>query len=881
MKKTIFSLATLAMIAASCSDEVVNRTPDSQKDIISFSSDGTEGLISGSQTRAGFTSATDMVIRLQSDDRTSTATTKYTRTTAKANADGGAYYSTLGTDGNGYLNRYWDDAHGRNSLLSAYAVAVPNKSFNATEAATKLTATSLEGSDSWAAETSPNNSITWTVTNSTVTKAKIEAEDLTYSNNIQYGGTKGRYVWDYNDGKYKPEVLSSATHQDLGNDRMRFTQSGKLGEDATLGTEAGHFDKGHLHFKHALSRMTIKIIEGDGFDKTSDNKSNDFKWTSGGDIKDKDNNTLAIVANTVGTSGSLNIKTGEWSGVTKGGITTLAPLGTTLSAEGAFSGTYVDAAGYYRAQMLPDYVFDDANAANVLQFTIDNGTFYVTNSMIYNALAAVDANKSAENGWTDAEAAVAGSGTEGEDGYVAPKPRVPAQFKMMQGKNYALEITVKKTGIQAVTATVAPWVDITGATNVNNAHLKFTLATTGTACNKDIDIYRLGEDNSGYNADQYNFDYKGTNWKGNYTDKVELSKDAYSDSNENGYKTKDSKKYWETSWFFESNKTYYHFRTVNHGTVIKDADNDNDDYFEIAGGPQSSTDPHWGAPFKTVAATNTSKPALVYDETNGGFTNVHYAIGATESDINIQEIHMMSNINVVLKTTSDGGKVKLYEPGVAAISYTDLSDYNTTNGLDGSDSEHTALTQEQYDALTDEQKIKTPAVDPVPTIVKITRLATKGKVFMGNGKVDPIAPGSGESYNDPSYSHTMTRPDATSASSFYKTAETETKPYSFAVVPQNLCRVANSTSDDDYVGIFIQTPDHNQYYVIKRLGDILASTVDDQRNQTQGQKIQRWFPGHQYNYSITITKTGITAITATVADWVTVNGQNININLEN
>lgn len=812
MKKYIYPIfAATAFVVVGCTDDVVNLTPDSYKEIISFSSDGTEGAISGAQTRAGFASETAMVIRIQSDNRTNASDVKYTRTSATANAQAsGKYYSTVGT--NGYLARYWDDAHGRNSLLSVYAAAVPNKAFSA-GGTTNLTATSLDGGDTWATEATPNNSITWSVATNSLTADKIANEDLTYSNNIQADATlgkNGRYVWDYTTtNNYVPAELTADTHDKLGSKRMRFTQDGNLEETSTLGTEAGHFDKGHLHFKHALSRMTIKIIEGDGFMTTGDNKSNDFNWTSGGSTVT--DNTIEILANTVGTTGTLDIKTGKWTITTKSAIKSLAALGTTCSSEGAFSGSYVDAAGYYRAQMLPDYEFAKDGTTNVLQFSIDNNTIKVTDGMIFKALK----DYNSESNVTNKLITIADN-----------------KIAMEQGKNYILEITIKKTGIQAITATVAEWVNVQGATEVNNAHLTFDLKTSGTACDKDIDLYRLGDDNPEFNSDEYTFTYNGTKWEGNYTDKTEL---LHSAKGTNGK--------WTTPWYFESNKTYYHFRTVNKGTTIQDNNDDTkDDYFEIAGGSQSTTDPHWGAPFETVTATSTSKPALEYDATNGGYKHVHNAIGATESDINIQELHMMSNINVILKTKAEG-KVQLYKPAVGTQGE---SDY----------------------------------VAAVPTVVKITRLSSQGKVYMGNGKVEPIAPVSPATYNDAAFSHTMDGPDATSATTFFKTEDTETNVYSYAVVPQELCRVSNSTSDGDYVGIFIQTPDNNQYYVIKKLSEIVASSVDDQRNQAENAKITRWFPGHKYTYTITITKTGIQAITATVADWVDVKAENIDINLE-
>lgn len=179
---------------------------------------------------------------------------------------------------------------------------------------------------------------------------------------------------------------------------------------------------------------------------------------------------------------------------------------------------------------------------------------------------------------------------------------------------------------------------------------------------------------------------------------------------------------------------------------------------------------------------------------------------------------MMSNIEVILKTPSDGGKVK-------------LEDGDTK------------------------------------TVVKITRLATTGTVEMGRGLVTPATTYTGE--------HPMTVP-----TTFWKTSDTETNAYTFTVVPQALSRNESSDSDNDFIGIFIQTPDHNQYYVVKKLIQVTASSVSDERNQTKDQPIKRWYPGHKYTYTITISKKGIDAITATVADWVEVTGNVGNIDLE-
>ena len=749
MKKYIFTtaLATSLLITSCADNEVVdNVIPDSQKEMISFSlSDG------ASQTRAGFMGGeTRIIARMQSDEKGGTGV-KYTKCVLKAEKD-----ASGGTNGYSAVNymtnsesRYWDDAFGRNGQISVYAVAIPNST-----SAEKLKETLIAGKNIWDTESTPNNTIQWTVSKDQSTNT-LNDEDLVYSNNIKEGGNDGRYTWDYNANKY-PDNTGATTHQD---GRLIFTQA-----TGAQPSDAGHFDKGHLVFNHSLSRLTITLQEGNGFDGVKTTAA-DFNFNVPGD------NVKLI---DMYTSGTLDIEEGSWTRDAATEITKMACPGTNHGANGT-----------YAAQMLPGYRFYENGTKNVMQYIIDNNTYYVTQKQIYDAL-----KTTANTGGTDPLVKVE---SDASGNYI----------EMKQGKNYVLTIIVDKTGISAITATLAQWVEVSGSTSVNNAHLTFTMTTSGSACNQDIDLYRLGQDNTSYESNPNNFN--GTEWFGNYVN----------DSDHKYTLSKSSENKWSTSWFFESNKTYYHFRTVNKGTVIKGTDDNTHDYFEISGGPTASTDPHWGAPMQTATDGTTY---LKYDKSNGYEQFLLPAIGATESTIAIQEIHMMSNINVILKTTNDGSKV------------------NLMNG-------------------------------DTKTTVKITRLATKGTVEMGRGLVNPT--------NEYTGSHVMTVP-----TTYYKTYGSETNPYTFTVVPQNLSRDFSSKNDDDFVGLFIQTPDNNQYYVVKKLSEIIATTVTDERDQAKNQKITRWYPGHNYTYTITISKKGIESITCSVADWVNVTGKDINIDLE-
>ena len=755
MKQFIYlAVASILLTTVSCDDNEIIDTPipDSQKEMISFSlSDGT------SQTRAGFTGGeTRIIARMQSDEKDGSGV-KYTKCVLKADKDangGENDYSTVGYMTNNET-RYWDDAFGRKGQISVYAVAIPNSTVT-----TKLAENLITGESTWTSEATPNNTIVWSVSTDQSGNPLAE-EDLAYSNNIKDGGKDGRYTWDYTNNKY-PDATGATTHA-VG--RLIFTQS-----SGALESDAGHFDKGHLVFNHSLSRLTITLQEGEGFDGTNTN-DNDFKFNSG-------NITLL----NMNTSGTLDIKEGTWGSVSSSNITMMATTSTTGGANGT-----------YAAQMLPGYKFygTGANATkNVMQYVIDDNTYYVTQKKIYDALNQT-ANTSGENAKVQVE-------NDGTDSYI----------EMKQGKNYVLTIKVDKTGISSITATLANWVEVTGSTSVNNAHLTFSMTASGSACDKDIDLYRLGDNNPNYDADIFDFSYQGKNWFGDYKTDAN-SKTTLRQTNKLG------EGQWSTSWHFESNKTYYHFRTVNKDTEIKGNTDNTNDYFEISGGVTDSTDPHWGAPMQTVTDGTIY---LKYDVTNGYEKFLRPAIGATESTIAIQEIHMMSNINVILQTPNDGGKVTLKD-----------GDNKTT--------------------------------------IKITRLATSGQVEMGRGVITPSETVTGE--------HTMTVPSV-----YYSSDGLITNKYTYTVVPQSLSRNFSSTSDEDYVGLFIQTPDNNQYYVVKKLSEIIASDVSDERNQTKNSKITRWYPGHNYTYTITISKKGIENITCTVADWVKVTGEDIDIDLE-
>ena len=208
--------------------------------------------------------------------------------------------------------------------------------------------------------------------------------------------------------------------------------------------------------------------------------------------------------------------------------------------------------------------------------------------------------------------------------------------------------------------------------------------------------------------------------------------------------------------------------------------------------------------------------------------HLFYAIGATNSNIHITQLHMLSKIRVVLKTVdASHGGVNLQSGGK-----------NTT--------------------------------------VKITNVFTKGKVNMGNGLVTAGTYSSGADNRN--------SVDMTAPTDFFKNSSSklETNEFTYFIVPQTLVDDKNTTetTDDVYVGLEIKTPDNNIYYVVKKLSEIKASSVGNNGTQVENQAIKWWYPNHSYLYTITLKKTGIENITCTLVDWTEVTGNNQDVTIE-
>lgn len=372
---------------------------------------------------------------------------------------------------------------------------------------------------------------------------------------------------------------------------------------ANPGGVGGKFDHGHLIFKHSLSRIIVKLKKGEGFAGTSA----PFAFTKSGENV-KINNITLTDANTY-----LDITDGTWHNA-------LADQSIKKMSELATPDAGIDR--QLVAQVIPGDKFADGGATKRIEMEIDENTYYITDAMLYNAFSTAVGAKIESN-----------------------------NLVFEQGKEYEITITVSKKRIDDITATIVPWSNVVGQEmTVNNAYISLDLYNpTGTAiegAGYDLHIYRKNDPSAEISIDG---SFRHYDWYTGYEEGT-LSWNA---------------DHWETQWFFENNKAFYHLRMTNVAAVS--------DSYTIATGTE---DTWWGAPMKNGASleydfTNDNKN-LTDPTNNGGYSSsLYWGIGATEDQIKITMLHTKSDINVVLKTTTGPDAVNLDNAVVKVVrSYT-------------------------------------------------------------------------------------------------------------------------------------------------------------------------------------------------------------------
>lgn len=766
MKKYLnYTLTALALVAlVACADEASSTssgttpTPEGGKTLIAFSQEGSAMATRGF-TRAGFTASTKVVMRIKADGKTA-SDVRYTQTVATASAETTAAdacntgYGLVGTHSHlNYatgMNRYWDDAFGRDTKLTVYAVAVPDLNDDTVLPSTILDQTSpTTVAPDWYTVATENTKISWSV-NTTQDATTRYKEDLVYSNNIRSAET-------VNKGCYRQTWDGSAWSKSMQLGRMIWQS--KDPDDASV--TVGQFDKGHLAFKHALSWLTIVLKEGSGFNNAS---ADDFKWTNNNATADQN-----ITLKGFPTSGKLDLSNGEWPETASSNITKMHESSVTTTS-GKTKRTL-------EAYVLPGTVLDD-KTNNFIEFEIDNAKYYVSGEQIAEAIKA--------------------------------SPNAPnASFTTTEaGKNYVINLTVSKKGIENITAAILDWETVNSSdVTPDNVYCTFNFEDRGDKLGltdaAKFNIYRAEKTSTDVITDATNISSPNYDWTTGYTTPATKNFDT---------------DHWTTNWFWPNNLTYYHFRAAGYAdntsgtpSITINTDATNGDYFTIKSGTLTGSDYKdyiWGAPFTHV--DNAYKIKYDNDCTtgfalreDGNTKQISQAIGATNSQIKMLLFHMTSQITVKVSSVTGDGSVTLIDDG--------------------------------------DNKTK----------VEILNFLPDGKVLMGTGAVSASGTRVSEGNSEMAY---LSESTATTVS------------FAYGIVPQSL--IYDTTGR---IGLCITTPDGNKYYVrdLSTCTATVSSTnlVNPYTAATTNYTIDAWYPHYKYTYNITLSKAGVKNITAAVLNW--------------
>lgn len=525
--------------------------------------------------------------------------------------------NTLNNDNNNHRSlvefdaknqRYWDDAHARSSMLSIYAYAQKGQStwlnctFNGHEYKTEADATQPYA---WTTTEIAPTILTWSASHLGTPAQNVTSvlsQDLLFSNNLANNDT---------DPSTDPTK----------DKRLKFNFSTRKFPDV---------GEANMIFYHAMSKITIKIIEGEGFDKTSANKANDFKFTTTGGN---------IILKQFNHTGKFDITQGEFTEIATNGTTDIPSIylkSTNTNATGTEPHYVLEALAVPSiANNGKSRFVKDAKALAtdvIMEFAIDNNTFQITSGQLYDALHADG----------DPTHALVSNATEKTDnGNYIP---------LEAGKNYVLTFTVGKTKIKNLTAQVVGWEDVEAEPfNPSNARIKLQLEERGTAQTSDVAFYKA-EDNK--TTDGIDDDYTTWNWKTGYTN---LGATYSTD-------------HWTTDKFWQSNKDFYHFRALMPAatSVITDGSVDGD--YTTLTSAASYTDICWGAPMLDDGVNETAGTfKWNYGPTSKGFDGkddatthqIYKAIGPTEDPIKLILFHMMSELTINIKTSTGSDAVDL------------------------------------------------------------------------------------------------------------------------------------------------------------------------------------------------------------------------------
>lgn len=395
--------------------------------------------------------------------------------------------------------------------------------------------------------------------------------------------------------------------------------------------------------------------------------------------------------------------------------------------------------------------------------------------------------------------------------------------KLKAGVNYVFTFNVDKTAIKNITASVVAWSTVNVNDTPSNARIKLNVEERGTPQNSNVDFYRKADNKT---TDGIYDDWTVYDWVKGY---VKAATPTFGND------------HFDTGWFWDSNKHFYHFRALMPTNTATTLDADGGDYASLTSAKDYS-DVCWGAPMLDDAENEDASTTLKWNygpqtngfdgkddidfsqESNKDKHQIYKAIGPTEDQIKLILFHAMSELNFTITTTKDE-KDKV-----------DLGDGSSNK-----------------------------------TIVKLEGFYPNGQILLGNGLVKTTGATSSATEID---QKSFTAAVAASGETPAKAAEAK---FVYGVVPQDLTGVQ----------LRIITPDNNEYLVPLNNLETAATNVSNYNivnpytvTAADKVKIDRWYPNFKYNYTFTLKKKGMADVTVTVLNWEEVSAEVDNVQIQ-
>ena len=259
-----------------------------------------------------------------------------------------------------------------------------------------------------------------------------------------------------------------------------------------------------------------------------------------------------------------------------------------------------------------------------------------------------------------------------------------------------------------------------------------------------------------------------------------------------------------TPWYWPNNLTYYHLRALQPKETLITTDGTNGDYITLTGG-SPYTDVTWGAPMNNIDLVGITDPEAEGYPKPAERLTYHPATHGFDGT-NAPTTHQISK---AIGPTEETINLELFH----MMSDVTINLKSTTG---------------------------TNKVNLSGATISLSNIYPTAKVRVGNGLVVP----DGEAGD-------------VNPSLVYTTATNTSQVANYGFVPQDLTGVV----------LTITTADNNQYKV--NMAEVKALTYSNTliNAHTAGSAITRWYPNHTYTYTFNLTKKGINALSATVAEW--------------